>query len=175
MAGRSRGDAAITAQLLYSAPDQFGGVRRGTDFYPEGTLIWLDADVTIRRLTNNQKSLDDFCKLFHGGQNTAPMVKPYTREDVIATLGQVVPYDWAKFIQERVYDVNARAPLGGIEGGGWKLIYNDTPNDGMKTAESTYKFASFIFTLGFKTKMAWSTMFCRTAQPRKPAWRRASS
>ena len=53
---------------------------------------------------------------------------PYTAEDVYATLARVVPYDWKGFFAERVYAVQPRAPLGGIEGAGWKLVYSDQPN-----------------------------------------------
>ena len=55
------------------------------DFYDEGLLIWLDVDVTIRQITHGQKSLDDFCKAFHGGQSGSdtPVVKPYTFDDVV--------------------------------------------------------------------------------------------
>jgi predicted metalloprotease with PDZ domain len=38
--------------------------QRPEDYYTEGELIWLDADTKIRELTNGQKSLDDFAKLF---------------------------------------------------------------------------------------------------------------
>ena len=37
--------------------------RRGGDYYPEGDLIWLDVDTTIRKLTGDKKSLHDFCTL----------------------------------------------------------------------------------------------------------------
>lgn len=147
-AWRPLADTAVAAQLTYASPNQFYAARRGTDFYPEGTLIWLEADVTIRRLTQNKKSLDDFCRLFHGGANSAPLTRTYTREEVYATLNQVAAYDWAGFFKERVYEVNPHAPLGGIEGGGWKLIYNETPNEAIKTAQETYKGASFVTTLG---------------------------
>ena len=40
------------------------------DFYPEGTLIWLEVDVIIRELSKGAKTLDDFCHAFHGGANT---------------------------------------------------------------------------------------------------------
>src|SRR5437867_2932569 len=42
-------DTAVAAQLLYFAPESWAGLRRGTDFYPEGTLVWLAVDTLIRQ------------------------------------------------------------------------------------------------------------------------------
>jgi predicted metalloprotease with PDZ domain len=41
-----------------------------------------------------------------------------------------------------------RAPLGGIERGGWKLVYNDRPNLFTHAAEKKFKFADFTYSLG---------------------------
>jgi predicted metalloprotease with PDZ domain len=66
---------------------------------------------------------------FHGlGGDTGPKVVPYTFEDVVAGLNNVVPNDWATFLRSRL-DSNAyQAPLGGLENGGYKLTYSDKPN-----------------------------------------------
>lgn len=119
-------DTAISAQLLYDARDDYADYRRGVDFYDEGTLLWLDVDVTIRQLSQGSKSLTDFCRAFFGGPGGAPAMKPYTFEDVVSALNAVQPYDWAAFLRARVESVEPRAPLGGIENGGWRLIYNAT-------------------------------------------------
>ena len=94
------------------------------DYYPEGTLIWLEADVTIRQLSKGTKSLDDFCRAFHGGPGGAPALKPYDFADVVAALNAVQPYDWAGFLNQRLHSTDAHAPLGGIEHSGWKLVYD---------------------------------------------------
>ena len=109
-----------------------GDVSPGTDFYDEGWLIWLDADTQIRQLTNGQKSIDDFCHLFHGGESGAPMLKPYTFEDVASALNQVAPYDWKNFLSTRVNQATPHAPLDGITRGGWRLVYTDARNDFLK-------------------------------------------
>ena len=62
--------------------------------------------------TNNQKSLTDFLHLFLGkGGNTGPIVAPYERPELIADLNQVLPYDWATFLRERIDGINPRADL----------------------------------------------------------------
>ena len=101
--------------------------RRGTDYYDEGDLIWLDAATIIHQKTNGQKSIDDFCHLFHGGANNGPEVKTYTFEQIVADLNQIAPYDWAGFLNQRLNSISADAPLSGIENGGWKVTYSTEP------------------------------------------------
>ena len=126
---RNLQDTADAAPQLYFSPEAWRSWRRDTDFYNEDTLNWLWADVIIRQQSKGKKSLDDFCKLFHGSPSTGPMVKPYTFEDVVNTLNQVAPYDWRGFWTERLTNHGPGAPLGGIEGSGWKLVYDETPSE----------------------------------------------
>lgn len=131
-------DTAIDAQHLYSARSAWGDWRRGVDFYDEGLLLWLDADVTIRRLTHDAKSLDDFCHAFHGGHGPAKVV-PYTLADVVAALNAVVPNDWAGFLRERVEAVQPHAPLAGVTAGGWAIAWTDTMPEMLKASEGANK------------------------------------
>jgi predicted metalloprotease with PDZ domain len=126
---RNLQDTADAAPELYFSPRAWESWRRSTDFYDEDTLNWLWADVIIRQQTKGAKTIDDFCHLFHGAPSTAPMVKPYTFDDVVNTLNQVAPYDWRGFWTERLTNHGPGAPLGGIEGSGWKVAYNETPSD----------------------------------------------
>jgi predicted metalloprotease with PDZ domain len=141
-------DTTIAAQQLYNAPESWISWRRGTDFYDEGELIWLDADATIRSLTHDRKSLDDFTHLFHGGPSGDPVVKPYTFDQLVEAMNQVAPYDWRKFFNDRLTSLAPGAPLGGIEGGGWRLMYNDTPNEMIRSAEVDSRSANFAYSLG---------------------------
>lgn len=144
-------DTADAASILYQAPGAYYDIRRSAnDFYSEGDLIWLDADVTIRRLTHGEKSLDDFCKLWGDGtnQHDVPVVHGYTESDVYALLGRVVPYDWAGFFKERIATVQPRADLDGITGGGYKLVYTDSPSELFKAQESNEKMVDARFSIG---------------------------
>lgn len=134
-AWRPLADTAVEAQVLFNAPGYWSAWRRGTDFYDEGLLIWLDADTTIRQLTKGKKSLDDFCQAFHGAPSTDPAVKPYTFEDVVAALNAVAPYDWAGFFKTRIYAIAPHAPMDGITRSGWKLVFTDHPTAFFTTAE----------------------------------------
>jgi predicted metalloprotease with PDZ domain len=125
---RNLQDTADDAPELYFSPRAWESWRRSTDFYDEGTLDWLWTDVIIRQQTKGAKTIDDFCHLFHGAPSTGPMVKPYTFDDVVNTLNQVATYDWRTFWTERLTNHGPGAPLGGIEGSGWKVVYDETPS-----------------------------------------------
>ena len=121
-------DTAVSAPFLYEAGGAYGSLRRGVDFYPEGALLWLDVDTIIRAGTNGRRSLDDMARAFFGGHNTGPIVVPYTRDDVIAALNAVYPYDWARFFRERVDEVQPHPPLDALTRAGWRLVYKDEPS-----------------------------------------------
>jgi predicted metalloprotease with PDZ domain len=126
---RNLEDTAIAAQILRGNSQNYSNWRRSQDYYPEGELLWLDADTTIRQLTHGEKSLNDFCAKFLGvGGNTPPKVVPYTFDDLVNNLNAVVTYDWRGFLTERITTHADHAPLGGIEHGGYKLVYRDQPN-----------------------------------------------
>lgn len=103
-------DTAVAAQLLYPAPDEYSEYRRSVDYYPEGSLIWLLADVVIRHRSHGTKSLNDFCHAFHGGLGGAPALKPYTFDDLVAALNAVQPYDWATFFHTLLLSTSPQAP-----------------------------------------------------------------
>lgn len=145
-------DTATAAQLLYEAPGEWASVRRSVDFYDEGILIWLEADVLIRQQTNGRRSLDDFCRRFHGGQSGAPMVITYTFEDVVAALNQIAPYDWRNFFVTRVNNINARAPIGGINAGGWQLVYTNAPNEFLDAVQQASKTVDASYSIGLKLR-----------------------
>jgi predicted metalloprotease with PDZ domain len=146
---RPLADTAIAAQLLYDSSRQGRSRRRGTDFYSESALIWLEADAIIRSRTDGKKSLDDFCRRFHGGESGSPRVVPYTFDDVVAALNEVAPNDWRAFLQKRVYEINPNAPVGGIEAAGWKLVYKDEPSEMLEGQQTEYKYTQLSFSLGF--------------------------
>ncbi len=145
-------DTTVAAQLLYFAPGQWASYRRSTDFYDEGWLIWLDVDTQIRQLTNGQKSIDDFCHVFHGGESSAPTVKPYTLDDVVAALNQVAPHDWKSFLSARVYQATPHAPLDGLTKGGWRLVYTETRNDSLQGAEADARVMDTSYSIGLRVK-----------------------
>lgn len=124
-------DNGRMAMTLWSNQDQaYDNWRRsGFDFYREGALVWLDVDVALRNASGGKKSLDDFAARFFGdGAATGPLARPYQMSDVIAALNQVVPLNWAAFLQARVQTLAPEATLSGIGGAGYRLVYRDQPS-----------------------------------------------
>jgi len=142
-------DTARSVQTLRLLGPQWSNWRRSLDYYNEGELIWIEVDSIIREQTHGQRSLDDFCRRFHGGQSGPPKVVPYTFDDLVRALNEVAAYDWATLLRDRVGATSTHAPLGGIERDGWKLVYNDQPNAFARAAEKLWKFADFAYSLGF--------------------------
>jgi len=103
-------------------------LRRGTDYYDEGDLLWLEVATIIHRESHGKKSIDDFCLAFHGGVNNGPEVKTYTFDELVSDLNKVAPFDWASFFHTRLDSTAAEAPVGGIENGGWKVVFNGEPS-----------------------------------------------
>jgi predicted metalloprotease with PDZ domain len=131
-------------------PEPWGSYMRNEDYYNEGMLIWTEADAIIRQGTGNKRGIDDFARAFFGVNDGDYGELAYTREDVIATLNRVYPYDWATFLHERVDLTSTRAPLGGFTRSGYELRYTEEPTDAYKARlKSLEGGADFIYSLGF--------------------------
>ena len=146
---RSLQDTADAAQVLYFAPSEWVSYRRGTDFYLESVLLWLEVDVTIRKLTQDRRSMNDFCRIFFGGPDGLPVIKTYTFDDIVTTLNDIVRYDWRAFLRQHLDSTDSHAPLGGITGGGWRLAYTDEPNEFLLAGQSVSGVGDFTSSLGF--------------------------
>ena len=103
---------------------------------------------SIRELSGNKHSLDDFARAFYGMDNGSYVTKTYTFDDVVNTLNQVQPYDWAAFLRERLDYTGSELPEHGIERGGWKLVYTDTPNAMDKAMEKVRHGVNLAYSLG---------------------------
>ncbi|MGA9813145.1 MAG: M61 family peptidase [Terriglobales bacterium] len=151
-AWRNLQDTADGVPAMQDAPRQWESWRRGLDYYDEDELNWLWADTIIRHETHGQKSLDDFCRIFHGPPSGPPQVKTYTFDDIVATLNQVAPYDWRGFWTERLTNHGPGAPLGGIEGSGWKLVYDDTRSPLTQAEEGERNAINSAYSIGLWLK-----------------------
>jgi len=145
-------DTADAAQLLYDARKDYTDLRRSVDYYEEGTLIWLEADVLIRQLSRGARSLDDFVKNFEGPPSSGPMMQSYTFEDVVRAMNAVQPYDWAGFFTGRLQSTAPSAPLGGILKSGWKLVYTDQPSEIWRDHEAHDRIVDLSYSIGLTVK-----------------------
>jgi predicted metalloprotease with PDZ domain len=148
-------DTADFAQKLYGTSRNWGMRRRGVDFYDEGELIWLDADTLIRQKSGGKKSLDDFCRAFHGEGHGGPAlggekptVIPYTVDEVYSTLNSIVPNDWKSFFTSRLTSLDPKPPTNGLTQGGWKLAYTKKPNKLLDASNKATKRIDLRFSLG---------------------------
>ncbi|HEY6137976.1 MAG TPA: hypothetical protein VI670_09465 [Thermoanaerobaculia bacterium] len=147
---RPLADTAVAVQSMATAPGEDVPMRRALDYYDESGLIWLEADGIIRAKSGGRKSMDDFAKLFFGAPASAPMVRPYTLDDVVSALNAVVPNDWRAFLVDRIYKVAPRPPM--PDASGWRLVYNDAPNWYAALRERTGKLIDASFSLGMWVK-----------------------
>ena len=150
---RNLQDTADGVPSMQDAPHQWESWRRPLDYYEEDELNWLWVDTVIRQQTRGQKSMDDFCRIFHGGASGPPQMKTYTFEEVLNTLNQVVPYDWRGFWVERLGNHGPGAPLGGIEGSGWKLVYDDVRSEQVKAHEGDRNIVNAAYSIGLWLKV----------------------
>ena len=151
-AWRNLQDTADGVPSMQDAPVQWESWRRALDYYDEDELTWLWADTVIRQQTHGQKSIDDFCRIFHGPPGGTPQVKTYTFDDIVNTLNQIAPYDWRGFWTERLTNHGPGAPLGGIEGSGWKLVYDDTRSPLVQAVEGERGSINAAYSIGLWLK-----------------------
>jgi len=147
-AWRNLQDTADGVPSMQDAPHQWESWRRPLDYYEEDELNWLWADTIIRAQTHGQKTLDDFCQLFHGAPSGPPQVKPYTFEDVLSALNQVAPYNWRAFWSKRLENHGPGAPLGGIEESGWKVVYDDVRSEQVRAHEDERNTVDAAYSIG---------------------------
>jgi predicted metalloprotease with PDZ domain len=122
--------------------------QRSEDYYSEGQLVWLDADTLIREMSHGQRSLDDFARSFFGIDDGSYVPVTYTIDDVVSALNHIQPYDWNKFLQERLQGHAPGAPLDGITRGGYELVYTDKPSEYFRDSEQRRKITDLTYSLG---------------------------
>jgi predicted metalloprotease with PDZ domain len=121
---------------------------RGEDYYVEGSLVWLEADMLIRELSKGKKSLDDFARAFFGIRDGDWGTVTYDFEEVVRTMSAVQPYDWASFLDKRIRQPAQPAPLAGIDKGGYKIVWKEAPNVYEKERMKNNNTVDLTFSIG---------------------------
>jgi len=122
--------------------------QRSEDYYQEGLLLWLDVDTLIRQRSGGRRSLDTVARAFFGINDGDWGQVTYTFEDIVRALNAVEPHDWATFLRTRLDETTPRAPLDGLERGGYRLVYGETPTDLAKANETRRKVTDLTYSLG---------------------------
>jgi predicted metalloprotease with PDZ domain len=121
-------DTAVASPILRAGSANWNDLRRSQDYYPEGALVWLEADAIIRDLSHGKHSLDEFCKKFLGqigseAHEAVYEVVPYDLPEIVKELKQFADYDWDTFFARRVTATQRDLPLDVVGSCGYRLGY----------------------------------------------------
>ena len=122
--------------------------QRSEDYYNEGLLVWMEVDSILRKQSKGKKSIDDFARAFFGINDGDWGVVTYTLGDVVKTLNDIAPYDWAGLLNRRLTETADHAPLDGFVNNGYRLTYSDTPSGFFKSVEKARKRTDLSYSIG---------------------------
>ena len=143
--------------------------QRGSDYYEEMVFVWLEADMMIRDASGGQRSLDDFARLFFGpaagraAADFSPLT--YRFDDVVAALNAVQPYDWARFLRERLDTHDGAGLMKGLERSGWRLAWSEEPSNVSKGFAMERHFDDFSYSLGLEVGKEGALKVVRWGSP----------
>lgn len=106
----------------------------------------------IRQKTGGAKGLDDFARAFFGGKDGDWSARGFDMAEVVTTLNAVAPHDWQSFLETRLTEKVAGAPLSGLTLGGYKLAWSETPSAFLRDNEKRGKDMSLIYSIGASVK-----------------------
>lgn len=153
---RSVEDTARAARHLRHRGLYWYESRQGQEYYGQGAMFWMEADAIIRRGTNGERSLDDFCRAFFDVP-VRPVADQhaFTRADVVRTLTSVYPgQDWDALIDERIErpaQTLDMSPL--LRLVGYRLEFTDEPT---KRQQADEKRADGRGTVSLRTSLGFA-------------------
>jgi predicted metalloprotease with PDZ domain len=131
------------------APLPWTSWQRSEDYYSEGALIWLDVDTRLRELSGEARSLNDFAHAFFGHDDGEWRVtNTYVFDDVMRTLEELAPFDWAGFFREQLEGKREGTELDGIARGGYRLVYWDQPSAFTVSSDAVFGTVTLSFSIG---------------------------
>ncbi|HZQ95537.1 MAG TPA: hypothetical protein VFA67_11045 [Candidatus Sulfotelmatobacter sp.] len=145
---RSLQDTAISTNMMIEAADQWQSLRRGADYYDESLLVWLEADMIIRRTTQGRRSLDDFCRAFFASAKDTVAINPYTFDELVEVMNSIAAHDWKGFFEKRLNATGPDAPLDGLFASGWSLGYEGVPGSVQAARDEIHHTVEERFSLG---------------------------
>jgi predicted metalloprotease with PDZ domain len=145
---RPMSDTTRDPIIAARSPLPWASWQRSEDYYSEGQLVWLEIDTLIRERTNDERSLDDFATAFFGMDDGSYVTRPYDFAEVVATLEAVVPAAWGRFLTDKLEHKGGGAPMGGIEHGGYRLVYRETPSGYGAASDAALGSTNLMFSIG---------------------------
>lgn len=117
---RSVEDTALATWTLRGSSLHHDGLRRGQEYYLEGALFWLEADLIIRRGSGGQRSLDDFCRAFFGRPVEPGASLGFSLDEVLAALEAQQPHDWRGLVRRRIQEPAPALDTAFLTEAGWE-------------------------------------------------------
>ncbi len=145
---RSIEDTGHDPIIAARKPKPYTSLARSEDYYTEGALIWLEIDQIIRQQSGGTRSIDDFALAFFGMNPGDYGQLPFEVDEIVSKLNRLAPYDWRGFLQSRINTPGQPAPLGGIEKGGYRLVWKEEPNPFTKAAMAEASSLGLTHSLG---------------------------
>ncbi|WP_363797921.1 peptidase M61 [Lysobacter firmicutimachus] len=156
LAWRTLQDTVYDPVIAQRRPKSYTSYQLAEDYYAGAQLVWLAVDAKLRELSAERHSLDDFARAFFGGRNGDYRVKAYDFEQVVSALDEIVEFDWAGYLRDRL---GAHAPpLDGLAASGWTLVYGEVPGDFEKFSEEKTKTVDLTYSLGMSMSKADSVV-----------------
>lgn len=122
--------------------------QRSEDYYTDGQLIWLEVDTMIRKVSEENRSLDDCARAFFGRNDGRLETLPYDFEELVGELDNVARFDWAGFLLRNLNICDPDAPLEGIAKGGYALVFQDKPSSFHRAQDKLSNLIDLTFSLG---------------------------
>ena len=108
--------------------EALGNWRRGTDYYDEGDLLWLEVATIIHRESGGKKSIDDFCQEFPRRTQSRPGGKDLYLRRVGEDAQHICAFRLGWTFSHPVDFHRCGSARGrGIENSGWKVTFSDKP------------------------------------------------
>ncbi|MDB4986428.1 MAG: peptidase [Myxococcaceae bacterium] len=146
---RSMSDTTRDPIIAKRRPLPWVSWQRSEDYYSEGQLVWLDVDTQIRELTDDGRCLDDFARVFFGGEHHGSYVtETYDFDEVVRTLREVAPFDWSDYLHDKLESKSEDAPLEGLRRGGYRLVYRKVPSEFARMQDALQHLLTLRFSLG---------------------------
>ena len=141
-------DTEVAGYTLRGGSKSWSYLRRSQDYYVEGAMIWMEFDSRIRNATNNEKSLDDFCRNFFSAGDPLAHAVPFGLDEIVARLNNLVELPWDSLINAKVYQVQEEYEPEVARFAGYRLEFTDKTPKYIKSYEKRYKTTSQYASLG---------------------------
>jgi predicted metalloprotease with PDZ domain len=146
---RSLRDIEVSTYTVWGGSENWLFHRLSAEYYPEGGMMWLEIDARIREATHGERSLDDFCRSFFGAGDRTAHCLPYSADDLVSALSQLVAFSWDSLITAQIDGVRETFNETPMKTAGWMFGYTDKKPKYLADSETRAKCHYYYESLGF--------------------------